>query len=82
MLEMTPKYDTSWYIKWVSSLILMVAMALTSIGGQEPLNLILEFIGVSGWLIVGMLWNDRALIFINAVAAFIFLLGTLKFYLT
>ena len=81
-MKITPTYDASWYIKWASSIILIIAMALTSIGEQEPLNLILEFIGVSGWLIVGMLWHDRALIFINAVAAFIFLLGILKFYLT
>ena len=71
----------SWYIKWISSFILLIAMSLTSIGGLEPLNIMLHLVGVSGWLIVGMLWHDRALVFINGIAVFIFLSGILKFYL-
>ena len=80
-MKITPKYDKSWYIKWMSSCILLVAMSLTSIGGLEPFNIMLHLIGVTGWLIVGMLWHDRALIFINGIAIFIFLSGILKFYL-
>ena len=37
--KITPKYDLSWYIKWTSSIILLLAMALTSVSGFEPLNL-------------------------------------------
>ncbi len=81
LMKITPKYDKSWYIKWVSSCILLIAMSLTSIGGLEPFNIMLHLIGVTGWLIVGMLWHDRALIFINGIAIFIFLSGILKFYL-
>jgi hypothetical protein len=53
-------------------------MVLTSIGGLEPWNLFFHFVGVIGWLIVGMLWHDRALIFINTAAAVIFGTGILK----
>ena len=42
--KITPKYDLSWYIKWSSSIILLLAMALTSVSGFEPLNLILHLI--------------------------------------
>ena len=60
----TPKQDLSWYIKWISSIILMIGMLLTS-NNIYPLNLYFHFIGIGGWLIVGMLWNDRSLIVIN-----------------
>ena len=79
--KITPKYDLSWYIKWSSSIILLLAMALTSVSGFEPLNLILHLIGVTGWLIVGMLWHDRALIILNSIAAFIFVTGILNYIL-
>ena len=79
--KITPKYDLSWYIKWSSSIILLLAMALTSVSGFEPLNLILHLIGVTGWLIVGMLWLDRALILLNSIAAFIFVTGILNYIL-
>ena len=78
--KITPKYDLSWYIKWSSSIILLLAMALTSVSGFEPLNLILHLIGVTGWLIVGMLWHDRALILLNSIAALIFVTGILIIY--
>ena len=35
---------------------------------------ILSFIGCSGWLVVSLIWKDRALIILNAVA--IMILGT------
>ena len=78
--KVTPKGDLSWYVKWTASVIILIGMVLTSITGMEPWNLILHFFGVLGWGIVGMLWHDRALIFINGVATFIFLTGLLKVY--
>ena len=77
--KITPKYDLSWYVKWISSIILLIAMATTSVGGLEPYNLILHLIGVLGWLFVGMLWHDRALVLLNGIAAFIFITGILGF---
>ena len=54
-------------------------MVLTSVGPDYyPFNLILHLVGVIGWLIVGMLWHDRAIIFINTVGAVIFLTGILQ----
>ena len=54
-------------------------MALTA-SNITPLNMWFHLFGVMGCGIVGMLWHDRALIFINGVATFIFLTGLLKVY--
>ena len=77
--KVTPKGDLSWYIKWVSSVFIIVGMALTS-ANIFPVNIIVHGIGVTGWLIVGMLWHDRALIFLNAVAIFVYASGLLNHY--
>ena len=60
--------DTAWYIKWASSFVIVCAMSLRGIEGMQLVDLILSIIGVSGWLCVGLLWKDRALIILNAVA--------------
>ena len=77
--KITPKGDLSWYIKWISSVFIIVGMALTS-ANIFPMNIIVHGIGVTGWLIVGMLWHDRALIFLNAVAIFAYASGLLNHY--
>ena len=75
--KITPKGDLSWYIKWISSVFIIVGMALTS-ANIFPMNIIVHGIGVTGWLVVGMLWHDRALIFLNAVAIFVYVTGLLN----
>ena len=63
----TPKGGMSWYVKWISSFIIVTAMSLRGIEGMQFYDLILSLIGVTGWLWVGMIWKDRALIILNAV---------------
>ena len=77
--KVTPRFDLTWYIKWISSFILLIGMTLTSLD-VSPYNLFFHAIGVFGWFIVGMMWNDRAIIFINAIAFSIFLTGVINFY--
>ena len=77
--KVTPKGDLSWYLKWASSVFIIVAMALTS-ANLYPINIVFHLIGVAGWLIVGMMWHDRALIFLNGVAIFVFAIGLLNHY--
>lgn len=47
-------------------------------GKEELVNwdLGLSLIGVTGWMIVGLLWNDRALILLNG-AGIVFFLSTI-----
>ena len=75
--KVTPRYDLSWYIKWISSLFILIAMALTS-AAIFPLNLMFHLAGVSGWLVVGILWHDRALIVLNAVSVAIYGVGIMN----
>ena len=70
----TPKYTLDWYIKWISSVILLCAMMVRSNPELTIIDQILSFIGCTGWLFVALMWKDRALIILNAVAVMI--LGT------
>ena len=63
-----------WYMKWASSIVLIIAMVMTT-NNMYPYNMYLQCIGVAGWLVVSVIWNDRALIIVNAVAVAIFLNG-------
>ena len=64
----------SWWLKWISSIILIFAMVATT-NDLYPWNMFLQAVGVLGWLWVSIIWNDRALIIVNAVAVAIFLNG-------
>ena len=75
--KVTPKGDLSWYIKWTGSLFLIVAMMMTS-ANIFPLNLYVALVGMTGWLIVGILWHDRALIVLNAVSVAIYGVGIMN----
>tara|TARA_R110001606_G_scaffold60362_5_gene142312 strand:- start:568 stop:816 length:249 start_codon:yes stop_codon:yes gene_type:complete len=60
-----PDKDLSWWIKWVASLGLLGSLLARSIGGEGGyyfLDNALNFIGVFGWLIVGLLWRDKSII--------------------
>ena len=60
--------------KWVSSLLILVGMALTA-SHIYPLNMCMQLVGIIGWLVVGFAWHDRSLITLNAFAALIFTSG-------
>jgi|TARA_R100000030_G_scaffold19502_1_gene13779 hypothetical protein len=74
----TPKQDLSWYVKWVGSIILLCAMMFRAEGLYPLADLVLSFIGVSLWLWVALLWRDRALIILNAVAMIVLGSGLLR----
>ena len=77
--KVTPKGDLSWYIKWASSIILIIAMMFTAIE-FFPLNMFIANIGFIGWLTVGLLWHDRSLIVLNAISLAIYSMGLLNYY--
>ena len=77
--KVTPRYDLSWYIKWASSITLIFAMMFTAIEAM-PINLFIANIGFIGWLVVGMLWHDRALIVLNSISLAIYTLGIVNYY--
>ena len=77
----TPLYTKDLYIKWISSIILIGGMLCTA-NNLYPINLYFHLIGLSGWFVVAMIWNDRALIIINAIGLAIFANGLLQHYTT
>jgi len=77
--KVTPRGDLSWYIKWASSFVIIIAMLFTS-ANMFPINLWIANIGFIGWTIVGMLWHDRALIVLNSISLAIYSMGILNYY--
>ncbi|KUF11706.1 DUF6552 family protein [Pseudoponticoccus marisrubri] len=65
---------TAFVVKWVASVIQILGYAATGFG-WTPWNLYLFLAGVLGWLIVGVLWNDRAIMLIHVVALGSMLVG-------
>ncbi|WP_245667765.1 DUF6552 family protein [Neptunicoccus sediminis] len=60
-------YDAAFVIKWVASIIQILGYTATGFG-WTPWNLYLFLVGVLGWFLVGVLWNDRAIMLIHSVA--------------
>ena len=63
----TPKYTADWFIKWVASAFILVAMSVRGVEGMQLYDLYLSIIGIFLWLIVSVIWKDRALILLNGV---------------
>ncbi|WP_417522518.1 DUF6552 family protein [Marinovum sp.] len=66
--------QTVFVVKWLASVIQIMGYAATGFG-WTPWNLYLFLIGVLGWLIVGVLWKDRALMLVHFVALGSMLVG-------
>jgi len=70
--SVTPYYTADWYVKWFSSIVVLAAM---SIRGVEELifwDLLLSIVGITGWLVVSVMWKDRALVLLNGVGLIMF----------
>ena len=76
--KITPYKDASWYIKWASTAILLVAITSRAAGGPQLLDFILSIAGTLGRTLVGFMWHDRALMILNSVVAGILTVGVLR----
>ena len=77
----TPKYTLDWYLKWISSVILLGGMSIRGIEGLALWDLVLSLAGMVGWVSVSILWKDRALIIVNGVGL-LFITRNLVEYIT
>ena len=77
--KQTPTYTLDWYIKWIASIILVGGVILTS-NNIYPYNLMVHAIGMFGWFIAAIIWNDRALLVINAVSLVLLINGLVSYY--
>lgn len=84
----TPKGDLSWWIKWISSVIVLCAISIRSSNSPDALllghplqvwDIFLSWLGAVGWWVVGFMWKDRALILLNGVIALMLFGGLLRY---
>jgi len=68
-----------WYIKWFSSIVLIIGATTTAMN-LYPFNMYFQFIGITGWLIVGIMWKDWSLITVNIVGSIIMLVGIIHYH--
>ncbi len=64
----------AFVIKWLASIIQILGYTTTAFG-MTPWNIYLFVVGLLGWLLVGVLWNDRAIMLIHAVALSAMIIG-------
>ena len=60
-----PDKDLSWYVKWIAATGLLGSLFVRGVGGEGGYYVLdnsLNFIGVFGWLVVGILWRDKSII--------------------
>lgn len=67
-------------MRWAGTAAYLVGMVLTSLN-IYPLNLIFGALGGAMWCVVGIRWQDRALILVEAASALIYLAGLVKWWL-
>ena len=78
--KITPKGDLSWYVKWMSVVLILLSTSFRATGTMPEVDLWFGLFGTIGWFWVGMLWHDRALIMLNSVLVTIICMGLMKFY--
>ena len=76
----TPKYTYDWYIKWVASIFILAAMSVRGVDGFVLYDLWASVIGITLWLVVSILWKDRALVLLNGVGLLFLLRNLADFY--
>ena len=62
----TPKYDISWYVKWIAMLLAVAGIFLIS-ASFTLYGQIAYVVSCIGWIYVGMQWGDRAIMIGSAV---------------
>lgn len=84
LYSVTPKYDITWYVKWIASITTLVAITIRASGVLELnwLDLVCSWLGAVGWFYVGFKWNDRALIVLNGVIGVILFAGIIRVIFT
>ena len=78
--KITPKGDLSWFVKWVSVVLILFATSARATGTMPQIDLWFGLFGTLGWFWVGYLWHDRALILLNGVLVTIIGMGLMKYY--
>jgi len=74
-LSQTKYKPVDWYIKWIATIFVLTGMTLRTTQEHMFADIIVSLIGAIGWMIVAIMWKDRALTLLNVVASLILLYG-------
>ena len=72
--EVLTRVDVPFVVKWAASVVQILGYSATAFE-WTPWNLYLFLGGLIGWFSVGVMWNDRAIMLIHAVALAAMLAG-------
>ena len=76
---MTKDKSLDWYVKWVASITLLIGMSVRGVEGLHMYDLTFSTIGITLWLWVSILWQDRALIIVNTVGVLLLLRNLIQY---
>ena len=79
--KVTPLHDLTWYVKWVSTLLVIASVVCRSLE-LHLYDMVFSLLGVIGWTFVGLRWHDRALTLLNTVLGVLLILGIGKYYVS
>ena len=77
--KITPKGGLSWWVKWISVVLILVATSARATGTLPHIDLWFGLFGTIGWFWVGYMWHDRSLLLLNGVSAVIALIGLIRY---
>jgi hypothetical protein len=79
--KVTPLHDLTWYVKWVSTILVILAVMCRSLE-LHLYDMMFSLLGVIGWTFVGLRWHDRALTLLNTVLGVLLMLGIGKYFVS
>ena len=75
MIKKHKTQTVDWYIKWIATVFVLTGISLRTTQEYMFTDITLSLLGSLGWLIVSIMWKDKALTLLNAVASTILLYG-------
>ena len=80
--KVTPLHDRTWYVKWVSVVLICAAVLCRSVEEVPKVyDIIFSTMGTAGWLYVGYMWHDRALIVLNTILLSMLVTGLFRYFI-
>ena len=80
--KVTPLHDRTWYVKWVSVVLICAAVLCRSVEEVPKVyDIIFSSMGTAGWLYVGFYWHDRALIVLNTILLSMLATGLFRYFI-
>jgi|TARA_B110000014_G_C19633052_1_gene334005 hypothetical protein len=79
--KVTPLHDRTWYVKWFSVGLIICAVLCRSVDEVPKFyDVVFSFFGTAGWLWVGYMWHDRALIVLNTILISMLSLSLFRYF--